>query len=87
MGFKTFVTGGVLGFMAGVTAAAVALTEENEIQVGDRVNWESDGVLRFKTGKIVNKITDSEEYGKFVFVEGTQTGIPYDECIKVNFDE
>ena len=91
-----FLAGGIVGFTAGAIAAAAVLTEALEqavlegkleakkkiIEVGDEINWESQGTLMFTEPKEVIRIVDSEEHGKYVFVDGEDTGIPYDQCVK-----
>lgn len=90
-----FLASGVVGFTAGAIAATAVLTKALEeallegklkaktaIQVGDDINWESDGMLMFPKPKQVLRIIDSEEHGKYVFVDGVDTGIPYDQCVK-----
>jgi hypothetical protein len=47
--------------------------------VGDYVQWESQGVLRFDAPR---KVTSKSPDGDFIFVEGTTTGIPVDQVRK-----
>lgn len=82
MSFKGFLAGGILGAIAGSIVTAAILTETtDEIKIGDMINWESGGVLMFTEPKEVARIEDDEVHGKYVFVVGETTGIPYDQCV------
>lgn len=50
----------------------------HEAEIGDLVQWESDGVLQFDTPR---RVRDIREHGgaPWVFVEGSEAGIPMDE--------
>ena len=50
--------------------------EKPKAKVGDFVQWESQGVLQFIDPKRVTRFSDD---GKFLFVEGSNTGIPISE--------
>jgi hypothetical protein len=54
--------------------------KNDKIQVGDKVQWESDGACRFESPK---KVTAISECGKWAFVEGTKTGLPISELHKI----
>lgn len=47
-------------------------------QVGDLIQWEANGVLQLETPKRVRLVTDD---GKWVCVDGSETGIPMEEVI------
>jgi hypothetical protein len=47
-------------------------------QIGDLVQWESDGVLRLEQPRRVRQISDD---GMWIAVEGSETGIPMSETI------
>lgn len=46
--------------------------------VGDLVQWESNGALQMETSKRVRAVTDD---GQWIFVEGSETGIPMEQVI------
>lgn len=46
------------------------------IQIGDAVQWESQGVLQFREPKKIREISDG---GDWAFVEGSNTGMPVKE--------
>ncbi len=46
---------------------------------GDKIQWVSDGTCQFAAPKIVKDIKTSFSHGTFVFVEGSETGIPIEE--------
>lgn len=50
-------------------------------QVGDWVQWESQGVYQFETAKRVLSLASD---GGFAFVEGTTTGIPVEQLRKAD---
>jgi hypothetical protein len=50
--------------------------EEVKIQVGDYVQWESNGILQLPVPK---RVTGLSEDGNFAFVEGSGTGLPIKE--------
>lgn len=50
--------------------------EKTTVKVGDFVQWESQGMLQFHDPKRVMRFSDD---GKFLFVEGVNTGIPVSE--------
>jgi len=47
-----------------------------KIEIGDLVNWESQGVLQFPEPKQVKGFSDC---GQWVFTEGSETGLPIQE--------
>lgn len=47
-----------------------------KVEIGDLVNWESQGALQFPEPKKVKGFSDC---GKWVFVEGSETGLPIEE--------
>lgn len=51
------------------------------IAEGNYIQWEPGGVMFFKEPGYVNKIS---ECGKYVFVAGSTTGIPVNECRVIN---
>jgi hypothetical protein len=51
------------------------------VQVGDWVQWESQGAYQFETAKRVLNLSAD---GGFAFVDGTTTGIPVDQLRKVD---
>lgn len=53
---------------------------EDQVEVGDYIQWESGGVLQFDTGRRVRAI-QSHEGSDWVFVEGSETGIPMSEVM------
>lgn len=55
--------------------------DKNEITVGDYVQWESQGVYQFTEP---SRVTGFSDEGSYVFVEGTNTGIPFDQLLKVD---
>lgn len=78
-----------LAITAGIVAAAACVEEmikefdtSKEIQIGDLVQWESDGQLRFKSPKTVKRIEDSE-FGKYAFFNDSSTGVPVFQLVKV----
>jgi hypothetical protein len=48
----------------------------SSVEVGDAVQWESQGVLQFNDPKVVRELSDDR---KWAFVEGSNTGIPVEE--------
>lgn len=52
---------------------------KNPINVGDDVQWTSQGADQFEEPRKVTKISDD---GKYAFVEGSGTGIPIDQLNK-----
>lgn len=54
--------------------------DPEKVAVGDLIQWESSGALQFDVARRVRAIQEHE--GAFwVFVEGSETGIPMDETI------
>ncbi len=51
--------------------------DENEVKVGDMIDWESDGILMNAEPMRVREILD-----EWVFVEGSLTGIPIDQVVR-----
>jgi hypothetical protein len=56
------------------------LSPPPEAAVGDTVQWEAGGVLRMEAPRKVRAIREHEG-SKWVFVDGSETGIPMDEVI------
>lgn len=56
-----------------------ALDAKVTVAVGDYIQWESAGVLQFPEPKRVSKVSPD---GAFVFVEGSETGLPMAEIAK-----
>ena len=72
--------------MVGGLAVAAAFLEEldlDDVKVGDMVQWESNGAYVFSEPKKVVKV-DRHGSEKFVFVEGSGTGIPIKQVFKIN---
>jgi len=55
-------------------------TPQLKAEVGDIIQWESNGVLRFDTPKRVRAVQEHDG-AMWVFVEGSATGIPLNEAI------
>ncbi len=55
--------------------------ENTKIQVGDYVQWESQGVLQFPVPRIILGFSDD---GEWAFVEGSGTGVPVAELTVVD---
>lgn len=53
---------------------------DQKVEVGDLVQWESSGVLQFPAPIKVRAVQEHEGQ-KWVFVEGSETGIPMNEVI------
>ncbi len=53
--------------------------EKSEVEVGDYVQWNSQGADQFKEAR---KVTGLSEDGGFVFVSGSSTGIPIEQVKK-----
>lgn len=51
-----------------------------EVRVGDRIQWECGGMLMFDPLPRVRWISDCRRY---VFVEGTNTGIPVAQIVEI----
>ena len=63
-----------------VDTAKILYPNKNEnIRVGDKVQWTSQGSDQFEEPKEITKISED---GKYVFVEGSDTGIPINQVIK-----
>jgi hypothetical protein len=52
---------------------------EREVQVGDEVHWESQGVNQWEKPKKVTSINADPTGQRYAFVEGSNTGIPIDQ--------
>lgn len=50
--------------------------KDQKFEVGDLVQWESGGVLRMETPRLIRAIQDG-----WAFVEGSETGIPMEELL------
>jgi hypothetical protein len=53
------------------------------VEVGDLVQWESQGTWQFPEARRVREIKHDPSRGSFVFVEGTAGGLPLDQTIIV----
>ena len=51
-----------------------------EVKIGNLVQWESMGTFLFQTPRKVERIEEGAD-GKYIFVEGTKTGIPIEQVI------
>jgi hypothetical protein len=58
--------------------------EYHPIQVGDYVQWESQGALCFDKPKRINRLSDD---GKFAFFDGSNSGVPVEQLIKESAPE
>ena len=47
--------------------------QENQVKVGDFVQWEAQGILQFPEPKRIREISDD---GQYAFVEGSNAGVP-----------
>jgi hypothetical protein len=69
---------------SGVKDTAEDDEEQNEsgnaLQVGDFVQWESQGILQFSDHKRVREVSSD---GKWAFVDGSDTGVPVKELTVV----
>jgi hypothetical protein len=72
LSYLTNETGGESGDGGGGTG------EENQVSVGDMVQWESGGVLQFAAPRRVRAL-EVHHGAKWAFVEGSDTGIPVKE--------
>jgi len=78
-------------FIAGVFvgAASLALTAfvmdelDQEIKVGDTVQWTVNGSHQFATPKKVKKIEQADDGTAYLMVEGVKTGIPAHQASKI----
>jgi hypothetical protein len=50
------------------------------VKIGDYIQWESQGMMQFREPK---RVTEFADEGGFLFVEGSNTGIPIDEVTVV----
>jgi hypothetical protein len=55
--------------------------EDNSIQVGDYVQWESQGILQFDKPRRISKLSED---GKFALLDGSMTGVSVDELTKAD---
>ena len=51
-----------------------------EVRAGDRIQWECGGCWMFDP---LPRVTGLSPCGKYVFVEGTRTGIPIEQVVEV----
>jgi hypothetical protein len=49
------------------------------LKIGDYVRWESQGAIQFES----KRITGVSDDGNFAFIEGSNTGLPMDQLMKV----
>jgi hypothetical protein len=54
--------------------------DHHDFDVGDYVEWESQGTLQFES----RRVTGFSEDGEYAFVEGTSSGIPTEQLSKVD---
>jgi hypothetical protein len=85
---KTFPTIAALAFATGAVLGAYALAMimeklEGEIKEGDYIQWTSNGKDMFTEPKRVSKVMTSE-FGTYLMVDGSRTGIPLSEATKVS---
>ncbi len=80
--FRSTIAYAKLGDSANIPAQVGEKSAEKPVspKVGDYVQWESGGVLQFATPRKVTGIADA---GDYVFVEGSQTGVPMSEVAVV----
>lgn len=78
-----FIAGVVVGVAGLALAAFVADELDQEIKVGDSIQWTVNGSHQFATPKKVEKIEQTEDGTSYLFVEGTKTGIPAHQAIKI----
>ena len=52
----------------------------SNVRLGDWVQWDSKGAFVFPQPREVTNIRHSE-HGVYVFVEGSHTGIPSEQCV------
>lgn len=86
----------VTGVVVGGFLASMLLNEYDEekkpifdIKEGDLVQWQSQGVLQFPQPRKVENLQTTYIGGKearYVFVEGTTTGIPIEQVILMKRD-
>ena len=62
----------------GISASDPTGQEAIDVGVGDYVQWESQGALRFSEPRRVRQVAED---GDWVFVDGSETGIPMSELI------
>lgn len=59
--------------------------KKQNLNIGDKVIWESDGSLQWKDPKKIQSIQeDPTSKRKYAFIEGETTGIPLDELVLNN---
>ena len=57
--------------------------QKEQLNIGDEVLWENQGVLQWKEPKKIKSIhEDPRSKRKYAFVEGSATGIPLDELTR-----
>ena len=78
-----FLTGVLVGAAGLALTAMVANELDQEIKIGDLIQWEVNGVNQFTKPKEVQKIQKTNEGCAYLFVEGTKTGIPVNQATKV----
>ena len=67
---------------AAVVSSDDGLKKAPEPDVGDLIQWEASGVLRLESPRRVRAKTEHEG-SWWVFVEGSETGIPMDEAVVI----
>jgi hypothetical protein len=79
-GFNPAVIPDVIGvFRDTIALDSSQNVEYSPIQVGDYVQWESQGAEQFDKPKRISKLSDD---GKFAFVDGSHTGMPIEQLTK-----
>lgn len=77
-----FLAGIVVGAAGLAFATFVAHEMDQEIKVGDMIQWEINGSYQFPKPVKVERIDRTNDLA-YLFVEGTQTGIPAEQAIKL----
>ena len=56
-------------------------SEEPAVEVGQYVQWESQGQLQFPSPRRITRIEHDDDHGWYVWVEGSASGIPMNEVV------
>lgn len=78
-----FLAGIVVGAVGLALTAYVAHEMDQTIKVGDMIQWEINGSYQFPKPVKVERIEKAEDMA-YLFVDGTKTGIPVNQAIKVS---